>query len=81
MMVEVQMELLTCRQGDDVRTFAEKIRKLECDLNNSCIADEGDNATKTILPINKKSAFKSFIVGLNKPLKIMSQGKSTTRFS
>ncbi|KAG5861093.1 hypothetical protein JTB14_025765 [Gonioctena quinquepunctata] len=42
---QIQTELLNSRQypNEDVRTFANRIEKLTIDLNDACIASEGQN--------------------------------------
>lgn len=71
-MSQIQMELLTSSQGnDDVRTFADRIEKLQQDLTDVCIDEQGNDATDIIQSMNQKSALKAFIEGLNEPIKFI----------
>ncbi|KAG5883770.1 hypothetical protein JTB14_027312 [Gonioctena quinquepunctata] len=69
----IQTELLSSRQypNEDVRTFANRIEKLTIDLNDACIASEGQNARVTIENLNKKSSLKAFVEGLRDPFQLI----------
>ena len=69
---QIQTELLGIKQNKDtVRDFANKIIKLNSDLNDVCIKAQGDQAAELIQNLNKHSAFKAFVDGLNDPIKLI----------
>jgi hypothetical protein len=71
-MAQIQMELLTCHQGkNDVRTFANKIEKILGELDDVCISTHGEESTETIQKLNKATALKAFVDGLNDSIKLI----------
>lgn len=70
---QIQSELLNCRQrqNEGVRPFANRIERLMLDLTDACIASEGDGARDVIQNLNKKSALKAFVEGLQSPIKLI----------
>jgi hypothetical protein len=71
-MAQIQMELLTCRQGKtDVRSFATKIEKILGELDDVCISSQGENAKETIQNLNRATALKAFVDGLHDSIKLI----------
>lgn len=70
---QIQTELLNSRQrhNESVRCFSNRIEKLVLDLNDACIASEGIAAANVIQNLNKKSALKAFVEGLENPIKLI----------
>lgn len=69
---QIQTELLNIRQNkDSVREFANKVIKLNSDLNDVCIKSQGEAAAEFVTNLNKHSALKAFVDGLNDPIKLI----------
>lgn len=70
---QIQTELLNSKQGynEDVRSFANRLERLTCDLNDACIASEGPVAARVIQNLNNKSCLKAFVEGLRDPIKLI----------
>lgn len=80
---QLQSELIRAKQqtGELVRSFANKIEQLLNDLNDACITSEGAAASATINNLNSKTAFKSFVEGLNPPLKLIIKASRFAKLS
>lgn len=80
---QLQRELLGNRQqpNEDIRTFANRLERLTADLNDACIASEGEEATHVIQNLNNKSCLKAFQEGLLEPVKIIIKASRFTTFN
>ncbi|KAJ8914119.1 hypothetical protein NQ315_016194, partial [Exocentrus adspersus] len=70
---QIQRELLSTRQNfnEDVSSFANRIEMLTLDLDDACIASEGQASKTVIQNLNAKSALKAFVEGLQPNLKFI----------
>lgn len=80
---QLQSELIKTKQnqGESVRSFANRVEQLLNDLNDACIATEGREAATTINNLNSKTAFKTFVEGLNYSLKLIIKASRFTKLS
>lgn len=69
----IQSELFNIQQleNEQVRSYAERVQKLLSELNDACIASQGEDAADVIRSINSITAIKSFENGLNSNLKVI----------
>lgn len=72
-LAQVQTDLVRCKQGptEKVRSFGNRVERLLMDLNDACIASEGEAASTIIESLNSKTALKAFVDGLNMPIKLL----------
>src|SRR5699024_7684347 len=70
---QIQGELISSKQksDEDVLSFANRIERLSLDLTDACIASEGATASKTIKSLNEKCALRTFVEGLQNPIKLI----------
>lgn len=70
---QLQVELVQLRQQriESVREFASKIEQLLSDLNNACIAREGEDAAKHIKNLNSITALNTFQNGLRQQYQLI----------
>lgn len=80
---QIQSELINSRQkpNEDVRSFANRIERLNIDLNDACIASEGQAAQNIVENLNKKSALKAFVDGLRHPIQLIIKASRFDDFS
>lgn len=80
---QLQIDLINCKQNkqESVRSFANRIENLLSDLNDACIASEGDESSSIIINLNTKSAFKAFVEGLFYPIKLIVKPARYTKLS
>lgn len=65
----VSVELISCSQTNDVRSFANIIEKLLGELNDICISTEGEENSDIIMSLNESTALSSFQNGLRPSLR------------
>ncbi|KAG5867855.1 hypothetical protein JTB14_013908 [Gonioctena quinquepunctata] len=77
---QIQTELLSARRyhNEDVRAFANRIEILTIDLNDACVANEGQNARVVIENSNNKSSSKASFEG---PFQLVEKASSFDDFA
>lgn len=80
---QIQRELLGSKQNynESIREYANRLERLTADLNDACIASEGQDATVVIQNLNNKSCLKAFQEGLLEPIKIIIKASRFNTFN
>lgn len=71
--LQVSQELNTVSQknNEDVRTYGSRVKLLLCQLNDICITETGRGSEQIIESLNSQTALISFQEGLNKNIRIL----------
>lgn len=77
----VASELINAVQFKDVTSFSNKIENLLGELNEICIASEGNNNADIIMKLNESTALCSFQNGLREPLRTIIKSRNFDNLS